>query len=93
MNRVRSELSIGHIVVVADDIEKSVSFYEAIGLPAFMKLEHMANIELRGGAHLLVIQKGSGDLKPSSCGGQKKSEDETLDFMIPGNTQEDLEVF
>lgn len=96
VKKIKSELSVGHILVLAKDVEKSILFYEAIGLPAFMKLEHMAIIELRGGAHLILMQKGteaSADLKPSSYGGQDKSSNETLDFMISGNSQEDLEVF
>ncbi len=96
MKEVRSELSPGHIVALVENIEGSISFYEAIGLPAFMHLEHLALIELRGGAHLMLMKKGSEESKgltPSHYGGQDKEKNGTFDFMIKGNTKEELELF
>ena len=96
MKEVRSELSPGHIVVLVENIQDSISFYEAIGLPAFMQLEQLAIIELRGGAHVLLIAKGSKaseGLTTSRYGGQVKKVDEAFDFMIDGNTKEELELF
>ncbi len=96
MKEIRSELSPGHIVVLVENIQDSISFYEAIGLPAFMQLEQLAIIELRGGAHVLLMAKGSEaskGLTTSQYGGQVKEVDEAFDFMIDGNTKEELELF
>ncbi len=96
MKEIRSELSPGHIVVLVENIKDSISFYEAIGLPAHMQLEHLAIIEMRGGAHILIMEKGSEaskGLTPSQYGGQDKEKNEAFDFLIKGNTKEELELF
>ena len=92
-NSLTSELSPAHIIMHVQDLDESLKFYQAIGLPDGGHDDDLALFELRGGAHvLLVTRDGAYDnLYESSRLGQR--EGETLDLMIRGRSREDLEKY
>ena len=96
MKEIRSALSAGHIVVLVTDVQRSASFYDRIGLPAFLVTASVAIIELRGGTHLLLAVPGTDDsagMVSSRYGQMAPTTGETFDLMIEGNTRQDLEAY
>jgi hypothetical protein len=78
------------------DVEASYRFYIGLGLRAFGTFPGMAVIELRGGTHLLLFQKGddqAGALRNSQNGQRPDFSSEKIDLMIAGRTKADLESY
>ena len=92
MRKVRSTLAAGHIFVRVKDLQKSAKFYERAGLPAFMRSDSIAIIELRGGTHIILSESDEA-MAPSRCGQMGQSTGERFDLMIEGNKREDLELY
>ena len=94
MKEVYSPLSPGHIVVLVKDLQRSIDFYNKIDLPVFAEFDKsLALIELRGGAHVILAQRGSSDaegMESSRYGQQSPNTKESFDLMISGNTREEL---
>jgi catechol 2,3-dioxygenase-like lactoylglutathione lyase family enzyme len=93
MNAKRSELAPGHIVVHVKDLNKSLKFYRAIGLPEGEREDDIALLELRGGTHVLLIEKNGAydNLYENSRYGQREAE--TFDLMIRGKSYKDLDKY
>jgi len=93
LNAPRSDLAPGHIVVPDKNLDSSLSFYRAIGLPEGELEDDLALLELRGGTHVLLIQENGryANQYESSRYGQR--EPETFDLMIRGKTREALEEY
>jgi catechol 2,3-dioxygenase-like lactoylglutathione lyase family enzyme len=51
-------LAVGHLSLTVADLEASYRFYSDLGLRSFGKGDDMAILELRGGTHLLLFQRG-----------------------------------
>ena len=74
------------------DLEASHRFYASFGLRTLGKSEGMAILELRGGTHLLLFQKGGpDDVETDSPFEQPPAK--TIDLMIAGRTLAELEAF
>jgi catechol 2,3-dioxygenase-like lactoylglutathione lyase family enzyme len=85
-------VAIGHVAMSVSDLEASYRFYVDLGLRTMGKSEGMAILELRGGTHLLLFQRGGSDE-----GGDEGPFDQppvtTLDLMIAGRSEEELTAF
>ena len=93
MDAPRSELAPGHIVIHVNDLDESLKFYRAVGLPEGEREDDIALLELRGGTHILLVRKNGvyDNIYENSRYGQRESE--TIDLMIRGKSYEDLEKY
>ena len=93
MKNVSAKLSPGHIVVLVSNVQHSVDFYTHAELPVFDQSQTMAFIELRGGAHIILVQKDfakKAGLEASRYGQNPAICNETFDLILPTNKKEDL---
>ena len=89
-------VTLGHFVMKVEDVAASYSFYIGLGLRAFGAFPGMAVVEMRGGTHLLLFQKGddqAGALRNSQNGQRPDFSSEKIDLMIAGRTKADLESY
>ncbi|SAL60059.1 glyoxalase [Caballeronia udeis] len=89
-------VTLGHFVMKVQDVEASYSFYIGLGLRAFGTFPGMAVVEMCGGTHLLLFQKGddqAGTLRNSQNGQRPDLSSEKIDLMIAGHTKADLESY
>ena len=82
--------AIGHLSLTVDDVAACHRFYADLGLRTFNAGETMAILELRGGTHLLLFQRGAegGDVESPFDGARGNS----VDLMIAGRSREDLQA-
>ena len=96
MNKNQPIAAFGHFVMKVNDVDASYKFYSELGLRPFGKFPGLAIIELRGGTHILLLEK-DGELpftRESSQLGQRGAFfNERLDLMIDGKSRDDLERF
>ncbi len=69
-NKVPS-VAIGHVILKASDLKRSLQFYRTLGLRSVYEGPHMAILEMRGGTHLMLFR---GKPKPGPI--------RTFDFMV-----------
>ena len=79
-------VAVGHVTKTVADLDASYQFYVHLGLRSFGKRDDMAILELRGGTHLLLFQRG-GEAAPGDV------DTAGFDLMIAGRTLADLEAF
>ena len=84
------QLAIGHLSLTVGDVAACHRFYADLGLRTFDKGEEMAILELRGGTHLLLFQRGAPftDAKSPFDGARATS----VDLMIAGRSRDELEA-
>jgi len=82
--------AIGHLSLTVGDVAACHKFYADLGLRTFNAGETMAILELRGGTHLLLFQRGApgNDAESPFAGARGNS----VDLMIAGRTREELEA-
>ena len=88
--------ALGHFVMKVENVQASYEFYAGLGLRAIDTFPGMAIIELRGGTHLLLFQKGdeqSDALLESRTGQRPEFHSEKIDLMIAGHAKADLERY
>ena len=82
--------AIGHLALVVGDVAACQRFYADLGLRTFNASETMAILELRGGTHLLLFQRGApGNDAESPFDGALR---DSVDLMIAGRSREELEA-
>ena len=82
--------AIGHLSLTVGDVAACHRFYADLGLRTFNAGETMAILELRGGTHLLLFQRGApGNDTESPFDGARGS---SVDLMIAGRSREELEA-
>jgi catechol 2,3-dioxygenase-like lactoylglutathione lyase family enzyme len=79
-------VAVGHVAKTVADLEASYQFYVRLGLRSFGRGDGMAILELRGGTHLLLFQRGGG-------AGPADVDAASFDLMIAGRTLAELEAF
>ena len=92
-NLAKPPVGVGHMTRTVADVGASHRFYTALGLRVVGKGEDMSILELRGGTHLLLFQRGG-----RSDGAEVESPFEqaasgAIDLMIEGRTFEDLDAY
>ncbi|MEM8621647.1 MAG: VOC family protein [Actinomycetota bacterium] len=56
---VKPGIWIGHVAIVADDMQASYEFYLGLGLRSVVLNERIGVLELAGGTHLVLVPRGS----------------------------------
>jgi catechol 2,3-dioxygenase-like lactoylglutathione lyase family enzyme len=87
-------LAIGHLALTVADLGASYRFYADLGLRTFDKDAAMAIMELRGGTHRLLFQRGGPADGPSEEAGEglfDGAKADNIDLMIAGRSREELE--
>ena len=84
-------VGLGHMSLTVADVEASDRFYSTLGLRAVGKGDGMSILELRGGTHLLLFQRGAAAAEGDSPFDQAASGG--LDLMIEGRTREALDAY
>src|ERR1700679_4025511 len=96
MNKNLPAAAFGHFVMKVSDINISYGFYTKLGLRPFGIFPDLAIIELRGGTHILLLNKNDelpSSLSSSHLGQRGTSFNEQLDLMIDGKSRSDLELY
>jgi catechol 2,3-dioxygenase-like lactoylglutathione lyase family enzyme len=90
-NLVKPLVGVGHVSLTVADVEASHRFYATLGLRIVGKGEGMAILELRGGTHLLLFQRGDASAEAESPFDQAAPGG--IDLMIEGRTLEELDAY
>jgi catechol 2,3-dioxygenase-like lactoylglutathione lyase family enzyme len=96
MNHNVPAAAFGHFVMKVSDINISYQFYTKLGLRRFGIYPDLAIIELRGGTHILLLNKNDElpfSLSSSHLGQRGASFSERLDLMIDGKSRSGLELY
>ena len=90
-NAAKPPVGVGHMALTVADVEASHRFYTSLGLRVVGKHDDMSILELRGGTHLLLFQRGaaSTDVESPFDGAAPG----VIDLMIQGRTFEDLDAY
>ncbi|HXQ15775.1 MAG TPA: VOC family protein [Caulobacteraceae bacterium] len=90
-NLAKPPVGVGHMALTVADVETSNRFYSTLGLRIVGKGDNMSILELRGGTHLLLFQRGGpsaeadSPFEPAASG--------AVDLMIEGRTFEELDAY
>ncbi len=88
--------AFGHFIMKVSDMSVSYKFYTTLGLRPIGIYPDLAIIELRGGTHILLFNKNEElpiPLNSSHIGQRGAFFGETLDLMIDGRSNSDLELY
>ena len=92
-NQSPPAVGLGHMAMTVADLDASHRFYTSLGLRVMGKDQSMSILELRGGTHLLLFQKGGA----ADGGGAETPFDQrparSIDLMIAARTRDELEAF
>ncbi|WP_205905189.1 VOC family protein [Collimonas pratensis] len=88
--------ALGHFIMKVNDINISYQFYTKLGLRPFGIFPDIAIIELRGGTHILLLNKNDelpSSLNSSHLGQRGDFLNERLDLIIEGKSRIELEAY
>ena len=92
-NQTPPAVGLGHLAMTVADLEASHRFYTTLGLRVMGKGDGLSILELRGGTHLLLFQRGG----PADGADAESPFDQpparSIDLMIAGRTRDELEAF
>jgi len=91
INLAKPPVGVGHMSLTVADVEASNRFYVTFGLRVVGKGDDMSILELRGGTHLLLFQRGAAAADVESPFDQAAPE--VIDLMIEGRTFEELDAY
>jgi len=91
MNLAKPPVGVGHVSLTVADVETSNRFYVTFGLRVVGKGDDMSILELRGGTHLLLFQRGAASADVQSPFDQAAPG--VIDLMIEGRTFEELDAY
>jgi len=84
-------VGIGHMALTVANVEASHRFYTSLGLRVIGRAADMSILELRGGTHLLLFQRGATSADVDSP--FDATPPGVIDLMIEGRTFEDLDAY
>jgi catechol 2,3-dioxygenase-like lactoylglutathione lyase family enzyme len=90
-NLAKPPVGLGHMSLTVADVAASDRFYTTLGLRAVGKGDDMSILELRGGTHLLLFQRGGASAETNSPFDQAAPG--AIDLMIEGRTFEALDAY
>jgi catechol 2,3-dioxygenase-like lactoylglutathione lyase family enzyme len=91
--RARPPVAVGHMALTVADLAASHRFYTALGLRVMGKGDDMSILELRGGTHLLLFQRGGPAATAETDSPFDSAAPSAIDLMIEGRTREDLDAY
>jgi catechol 2,3-dioxygenase-like lactoylglutathione lyase family enzyme len=91
MSDTKPPVGVGHMSLTVADVEASHRFYTTFGLRVVGKGDDMSILELRGGTHLLLFQRGAAAADMESP--FDHAEPGVIDLMIEGRTFEALDAY
>jgi catechol 2,3-dioxygenase-like lactoylglutathione lyase family enzyme len=92
-NLAKPPVGVGHMVLTVGDVEESHRFYTALGLRVVGKGDDMSILELRGGTHLLLFQRGGPSVSAEVESPFDQAAPAAIDLMIEGRTLEELDAY
>jgi catechol 2,3-dioxygenase-like lactoylglutathione lyase family enzyme len=92
-NLAKPPVGVGHMVLTVANVEASYRFYVALGLRVVGKGDDMSILELRGGTHLLLFQRGGPSSETDVESPFDQSAPGAIDLMLEGRTREDLDAY
>ena len=90
-NLAKPPVGVGHMSLTVADVGTSNRFYATLGLRIVGKGDDMSILELRGGTHLLLFQRGGASADAESPFDQPAPG--AIDLMIEGRTFEELDAY
>lgn len=90
-NATKPPVGVGHMALTVADVEASHRFYTTLGLRIIGRGGDMSILELRGGTHLVLLQRGGASAKAESP--FDHAVPGAIDLMIEGRTFEDLDAY
>jgi len=92
-NLAKPPVGVGHMVLTVADVGTSHRFYTALGLRIVGKGDDMSILELRGGTHLLLFQRGGPSAGAEVDSPFDRATPGAIDLMIEGRTFEELDAY
>lgn len=92
-NLAKPPVGVGHMSLTVADVELSHRFYTTLGLRLVGKGEGMSILELRGGTHLLLFQRGGPAAEAELDSPFEQAAPGAIDLMIEGRTLEELNAY
>ena len=86
-------VGIGHLALTVADVQASHAFYATLGLRTLGKDADLAILELRGGTHLLLFQRGGAAAGDETGSPFDQKPLDGVDLMIEGRTFEELDAY
>jgi catechol 2,3-dioxygenase-like lactoylglutathione lyase family enzyme len=86
-------VAVGHMALTVADHAASHRFYTALGLRVINQGGDMSVLELRGGTHLLLFQRGGPSSSAETDSPFENAAPGAIDLMIEGRTREDLDAY
>jgi catechol 2,3-dioxygenase-like lactoylglutathione lyase family enzyme len=86
-------VGIGHLTVTVGDVKASHAFYVTLGLRSLGEHDGLAILELRGGTHLLLFQRGGAAANAETASPFEQAQPDGIDLMIEGRTLADLDAY
>ena len=90
-NTAKPPVGVGHLARAVTDLEASHRFYTTLGLRLVGRGDDLSILELRGGTHLLLLQRGGPSAEAESPFDQAAPS--AIDLMIEGRTYEELDAY
>ena len=92
-NLARPPVGVGHMALTVADVELSHNFYATLGLRLVGKGDGLSILELRGGTHLLLFQRGGPSAEAELDSPFEQAAPGAIDLMIEGRTFEALDAY
>src|ERR1700722_11089904 len=92
-NLAKPPVGVGHMALTVAELEASHRFYATLGLRIVGKGDDMSILELRGGTHLLLFQRGGPSAEADVDSPFDQATPGAIDLMIEGRTFEELDAY
>jgi catechol 2,3-dioxygenase-like lactoylglutathione lyase family enzyme len=92
-NLAKPPVGVGHMALTVADVEASHRFYTTLGLRIVGKGDDMSILELRGGTHLLLFQRGGPSMGAEADSPFDGAVPGAIDLMIEGRTFDELDAY
>ena len=89
----RPPVAVGHMALTVADVAASHRFYTALGLRLIGKGDDLSILELRGGTHLLLFQRGGPTAEAEVDSPFENAAPGAIDLMIEGRTRDELDAY
>jgi catechol 2,3-dioxygenase-like lactoylglutathione lyase family enzyme len=92
-NLAKPPVGVGHMTLTVADVASSHRFYTTLGLRIVGRGDGMSILELRGGTHLLLFQRGGPSTDAEMESPFEAAAPGAIDLMIEGRTFDELDAY